>query len=51
MKMVTYYNEGDMTKFANYYANQIKEGIKKPQPDGTYKVSHADFLNWKDSVK
>ncbi len=49
--MVTYYNEGDMTKFATHISNLILDGKKKVDPDGRYKIYHADFHNWKETLK
>lgn len=65
MKMVTYYNRKDLVSFGNYLAEQIrkanaaiyagcsKDGLpfKVQQPDGTFKVSHADIENWKETIK
>lgn len=46
--MVITYNPKDMTGFANHMMEQIRLGLKKPQPDGKYHVSEADFINWRN---
>ena len=49
--MVTYYNSGDMTKFATYISNLILEGKIKVAPDGKYKIFHAHRMNWLETLK
>ena len=46
--MVTFYDEKDLTQFAEWFAAQIKSGEKKASPNGEYYVTDADFLKWKE---
>jgi len=44
--MVTTFNKTDLVKFGNFLMEELASGKKEPQPDGQYRVSHADIENW-----
>ena len=44
--MVTTFNKTDLVKFGNFLMEEIASGNKEEQPDGEYKVTHADIENW-----
>lgn len=47
--MITTFNPGDMIKFANHISNLILEGKKQTDPNGKYRITRAEFVQWKDS--
>jgi len=48
--MNTTFSQKDLVSFGNYIGSLIAQGMKLPEPNGTFTVTHADFENWKVGV-